>query len=191
MSEIRLIVGLGNPGAEYQATRHNAGFWWVDEFARSHGVQFRDENKFHGQVARVQTHGQDIWLLKPQTFMNASGRAVVALALFYKILPDQILVVHDELDLPPGSAKLKLGGGHGGHNGLKDIIAHLGTRDFWRLRIGIGHPGERSEVVNFVLKPPRKEEQPLIDDALQRAQDVAPLIAEGKLQAAMLKLHSS
>jgi len=191
MSEIRLIVGLGNPGAEYDATRHNAGFWWVDEFAREHGVQFRDENKFHGQVARVQAHGQDTWLLKPQTFMNASGRAVVALALFYKILPDQILVVHDELDLPPGSAKLKLGGGHGGHNGLKDIISHLSTRDFWRLRIGIGHPGERSEVVNYVLKPPRKEEQPLIDDALQRAQDVAPLITDGKLQAAMLKLHSS
>jgi peptidyl-tRNA hydrolase, PTH1 family len=191
MSEIRLIVGLGNPGAEYESTRHNAGFWWVDEFARKHGIQFRDESKFHGQVARVQTHGRDTWLLKPQTFMNASGRAVAALALFYKILPDEILVVHDELDLPPGSAKLKLGGGHGGHNGLKDIIAHLSTRDFWRLRIGIGHPGERSEVVNYVLKPPRKEEQPLIDEALQRAQDVAPLIAEGKLQAAMLKLHSS
>jgi len=191
MSEIRLIVGLGNPGAEYHATRHNAGFWWVDEFARKYGVQFRDENKFHGQVARVQAHGRDTWLLKPQTFMNSSGRAVTALALFYKILPDEILVVHDELDLPPGSAKLKLGGGHGGHNGLKDIIAHLSTRDFWRLRIGIGHPGERSEVVNYVLKPPRKEEQPLIDGALQRAQDVAPLIAEGKLQAAMLKLHSA
>jgi PTH1 family peptidyl-tRNA hydrolase len=191
MSEIKLVVGLGNPGAEYQATRHNAGFWWVDEFARSNGVQFRDEHKFHGQVARVQVQGRDTWLLKPQTFMNASGRAVVALALFYKILPDEILVVHDELDLPPGSAKLKLGGGHGGHNGLKDIIAHLSTRDFWRLRIGIGHPGERSEVVSYVLKPPRQEEQPLIDAALQGAQEVAPLIIEGKLQAAMLKLHSS
>jgi peptidyl-tRNA hydrolase, PTH1 family len=191
MTEIRLIVGLGNPGAEYEPTRHNAGFWWLDEFARKHGVRFRDENKFHGQVARVQEHGRDTWLLKPQTFMNASGRAVTALALFYKILPDEILVVHDELDLPPGSAKLKLGGGHGGHNGLKDIIAHLSTRDFWRLRIGIGHPGERSEVVNFVLKPPRKEEQELIDGALQRAQDVAPMITDGKLQAAMLKLHSS
>ena len=191
MSEIRLIVGLGNPGAEYESTRHNAGFWWVDEFARRHEARFREENKFHGQVARVQAHGQDTWLLKPQTFMNASGRAVVALALFYKILPDQMLVVHDELDLPPGSAKLKLGGGHGGHNGLKDIIAHLGTRDFWRLRVGVGHPGERSEVINYVLKPPRKEEQPLIDEALQRAQDIAPLIVEGKQQAAMLKLHSN
>jgi len=191
MSEIKLIVGLGNPGPEHQATRHNAGFWWVDEFARKHGVEFRQENKFHGQVARVQAQGRDTWLLKPQTFMNISGRAVVALALFYKMLPDEILVVHDELDLPPGSARLKLGGGHGGHNGLKDIIAHLGTKEFWRLRIGIGHPGERSEVVNYVLKAPRKEEQPLIDEALQRAQDVAPLIVEGKLQAAMLKLHSN
>ncbi len=191
MSEIKLIVGLGNPGQEYESTRHNAGFWWVDEFARRHSTQFRAENKFHGLVARVQAQGRDVWLLKPQTFMNASGRAVVALALFYKILPDQILVVHDELDLPPGAARLKLGGGHGGHNGLKDIIAHLGVGEFWRLRIGIGHPGERSEVVNYVLKPPRKEEQPLIDEALQRAHEVAPLVVEGKLQPAMLKLHSS
>jgi PTH1 family peptidyl-tRNA hydrolase len=191
MSEIKLIVGLGNPGQEYESTRHNAGFWWVDEFAHRHAARFRAENKFHGLVACVQVQGRDLWLLKPQTFMNASGRAVVALALFYKILPDQILVVHDELDLPPGAARLKLGGGHGGHNGLKDIIAHLGVRDFWRLRIGIGHPGERSEVVNYVLKPPRKEEHSLIDEALQRAHEVAPLIVEGKLQPAMLKLHSS
>jgi peptidyl-tRNA hydrolase, PTH1 family len=191
MSEIRLVVGLGNPGHEYQDTRHNAGFWWVDEFARKHGVQFREENKFHGLVARVQAQGRDTWLLKPQTYMNVSGRSVVALALFYKILPDEILVVHDELDLPPGSAKLKLGGGHGGHNGLKDLIAHLGTKDFWRLRIGIGHPGERTEVTNYVLNAPRREEQPLIEQAMQRAQDVAPLILEGKLEAAMLKLHSA
>ena len=123
--------------------------------------------------------------------MNVSGRSVVALTLFYKILPDQILVVHDELDLPPGSAKLKLGGGHGGHNGLKDIIAHLGTKEFWRLRIGIGHPGERDQVVNYVLNAPRKEEQVLIEEAMQHAQDVAALIIEGKLEAAMLKLHSA
>jgi peptidyl-tRNA hydrolase, PTH1 family len=191
MSEIKLIVGLGNPGHEYEATRHNAGFWWVDEFARQHAAQFRAENKFHGLVARVQAQGRDTWLLKPQTFMNVSGRAVVALALFYKILPDEILVAHDELDLPPGSAKLKLGGGHGGHNGLKDVIAHLGTRDFWRLRIGIGHPGERGEASSYVLNAPRKEEQPLIEQALQRAQEVAPLIVEGRLEAAMLKLHSA
>jgi PTH1 family peptidyl-tRNA hydrolase len=136
-------------------------------------------------------HGHEVHLLKPQTFMNISGRAVGAVAQFYKIEPAQILVVHDELDLPPGSAKLKLGGGHGGHNGLKDIIAHLGTKDFWRMRVGIGHPGERNEVSNYVLNAPRKEEQVLIDEAMQRAQEVAPLIIEGKLEAAMLKLHSA
>jgi PTH1 family peptidyl-tRNA hydrolase len=191
MSEIKLIVGLGNPGREYEATRHNAGFWWVDELARTQGANFKTDNKFHGLVARATVHGHETHLLKPQTFMNVSGRAVVALALFYKILPDQILVVHDELDLPPGSAKLKLGGGHGGHNGLKDIIAHLGTKEFWRLRIGIGHPGERDQVVNYVLNAPRKEEQGLIEEAMQHAQEVAPLIIEGKLEAAMLKLHST
>jgi PTH1 family peptidyl-tRNA hydrolase len=192
MSEpIKLIVGLGNPGREYEATRHNAGFWWVDEFARTQGANFKADGKFHGLVARASLHGHDVHLLKPQTFMNVSGRSVVALALFYKILPDQILIVHDELDLPPGGAKLKLGGGHGGHNGLKDIIAHLGAKEFWRLRIGIGHPGDRDQVVNYVLNAPRKEEQVLIEDAMQHAQDVAPLIIEGKLEAAMLKLHSA
>ncbi|HET7831913.1 MAG TPA: aminoacyl-tRNA hydrolase [Gallionella sp.] len=190
MSEIRLIVGLGNPGRDYETTRHNAGFWWVDELARLQNLSFRSEAKFHGLVARDHWHGHEVWLLKPQTFMNVSGRAVGALAQFYKIEPAQILVVHDELDLPPGSAKLKLGGGHGGHNGLKDIIAHLGTKDFWRLRVGIGHPGERNEVVNYVLNAPRKEELVLIEQAMQRAQDVASLIIEGKLEAAMLKLHS-
>ncbi len=190
MSAIRLIVGLGNPGREYEATRHNAGFWWVEAFARMHGASFRPEGKFHGLAARAAVHGHEVHLLMPQTFMNVSGRAVGAMAQFYKIEPAQMLVVHDELDLPPGSAKLKLGGGHGGHNGLKDIIAHLGTRDFWRLRIGIGHPGERGEVSNYVLNAARKEEQALIDDAMARAQEVAPLIVEGKLEAAMLKLHS-
>lgn len=190
MSEIRVIVGLGNPGREYEATRHNAGFWWVDEFARNNRIAFKAESKFHGLAAHAELHGHEFYLLKPQTFMNVSGRSVGALAQFYKIEPAQILVVHDELDLPPGSAKLKLGGGHGGHNGLKDIIAHLGTRDFWRLRIGIGHPGDRAEVVNFVLNAPRREEMDLIEQAVQRAQAVAPLIAEGKLEAAMLKLHS-
>ncbi len=188
---IKLIAGLGNPGAEYESMRHNAGFWWVDELARLHGASFRNETKFHGLATRMNSHGQEVFLLKPQTFMNVSGSAVAALALFYKILPDQILVVHDELDLPPGAARLKQGGGHGGHNGLKDIIAHLGSKDFWRLRIGIGHPGERAEVVNYVLNAPRKEEQTLIEGAMQRAQDVAPLIIEGKLEAAMLKLHSN
>jgi PTH1 family peptidyl-tRNA hydrolase len=191
MSEIKLIVGLGNPGKEYSTTRHNAGFWWVDEFMRSQNASFKADSKFHGLVARANFQGHEVHLLKPQTFMNVSGRSVGAVAQFYKIEPAQILVVHDELDLPPGSAKLKLGGGHGGHNGLKDIIAHLGTKDFWRLRLGIGHPGERTEVVNYVLNAPRKEEQVLIDEAMQRAQDVATLIIEGKMEAAMLKLHSA
>ncbi|MEO8333033.1 MAG: aminoacyl-tRNA hydrolase [Gallionella sp.] len=191
MTAIRLIVGLGNPGHEYESTRHNAGFWWVDGFARLHKLDFRNEAKFHGLTARGQLHGHEVFLLKPQTFMNVSGRAVAALALFYKILPNEMLVVHDELDLPPGVARLKMGGGHGGHNGLKDIIAHLGIRDFWRLRLGIGHPGERGEVSGYVLNDPRKEELPLIEQAVQRALDESDLIVAGKLEAAMLKLHSS
>lgn len=191
MTSIRLIVGLGNPGREYEATRHNAGFWWVDEFARQHSLSFRNEAKFHGLATRGTLHGHEMFLLKPQTFMNVSGRAVGALAQFYKVPSNEILVVHDELDLPPGTARLKLGGGHGGHNGLKDIIAHLGTRDFWRLRLGIGHPGERGEVVNFVLNDPRREERELIDAAMQRGLEVAHLIVEGKTEAAMLKLHSN
>ncbi len=192
MSEpIKLIVGLGNPGKEYEATRHNAGFWWVDELARVHNANYKADSKFHGLIAKAYVHAHEVHLLKPQTFMNVSGRAVGAVAQFYKIEPAQILVVHDELDLPPGSAKLKQGGGHGGHNGLKDIIAHLGSKEFWRLRIGVGHPGDKAEVVHFVLNTPRKEEQVLIDEAVQRAQDVAPLIIEGKLEAAMLKLHSA
>ena len=191
MSEIKLIVGLGNPGREYENTRHNAGFWWVDEFARLQKLSFKSETKFHGLTARGLAHGREILLLKPQTFMNVSGRAVVALAQFYKIAPAEMLVVHDELDLPPGVARLKMGGGHGGHNGLKDIIAHLGTKDFWRLRIGIGHPGERADVVDYVLHEPRREERELIDEAMRKAQDVAHLVIEGKAEAAMLKLHST
>ena len=191
MSEIKLIVGLGNPGREYEGTRHNAGFWWVDEYAHTHQLTFKADSKFHGLVARSSLHGHEVILLKPQTFMNASGRSVAALMQFYKISAAQMLVVHDELDLPPGVSRLKMGGGHGGHNGLKDIIAHLGTKDFWRLRIGIGHPGERAEVVDYVLHQPRREEAELIEQAMQRAQDIAPLIVEGKLEAAMLKLHSA
>lgn len=191
MGEIKLIVGLGNPGREYEGTRHNAGFWWVDAFADARRLSFKAESRFHGLIARDQAYGHDLYLLKPQTFMNVSGRAVGSLAQFYKIAPENMLVVHDELDLPPGSARLKLGGGHGGHNGLKDIIAHLGTKDFWRLRIGIGHPGDRAEVSAYVLNAPRQEEATLIEQAMQRAQDVAHLVVEGKLEAAMLKLHSS
>jgi PTH1 family peptidyl-tRNA hydrolase len=141
-------------------------------------------------AVRGQLSGQEIYLLKPQTFMNLSGRAVAALAQFYKILPAEILVVHDELDLQPGIARLKMGGSHGGHNGLKDIIAQLGTRDFWRLRLGIGHPGDRAEVVNYVLNDPCREERELIEEAMQQSLHLAPLLLEGKMEAAMLKLHS-
>lgn len=191
MTAIRLIVGLGNPGREYETTRHNVGFWWVDEFARLHKLGFKNEAKFHGLTARVQLHGQEVSLLKPQTFMNVSGRSVGALVQFYKIAPEEMLVVHDELDLPPGVARLKIGGGHGGHNGLKDIIAQLGGKNFWRLRFGIGHPGERDQVSDYVLHDPRREERELIDQAMQQAQNVAHLLIEGKTEAAMLKLHSA
>lgn len=191
MTAIRLIVGLGNPGREYETTRHNVGFAWVDELAREQKLGFKSESKFHGLTARGQLHGHEVLLLKPQTFMNASGRSVGALVQFYKIEPAEMLVVHDELDLPPGVARLKMGGGHGGHNGLKDIIAHLDSRDFWRLRIGIGHPGDRVEVANYVLNDPRREERELIDEAMRKAQGIAHLVIEGKTEAAMLKLHSS
>jgi len=191
MTAIRLIVGLGNPGREYEATRHNVGFWWVEELARSHKLTFKHEAKFHGLTARGNVHGHEIMLLLPQTFMNHSGRAVGALAQFFKISSAEMLVVHDELDLQPGVARLKIGGGHGGHNGLKDIIAQIGSKDFWRLRIGIGHPGDRAEVSNYVLGDPRREERELMDEALSKAQGVANLAIEGKTEAAMLKLHSA
>ncbi|MCU0768180.1 MAG: aminoacyl-tRNA hydrolase [Burkholderiaceae bacterium] len=190
---IRLVVGLGNFGAEYAATRHNAGYWLVDAVARRAGARFSSERKFHGDVARVRLGGRELWLLKPTTYMNRSGQSVVALALFYRILPTEILVVHDELDLPPGAVKLKRGGGTAGHNGLKDTQARLSTADFWRLRIGIGHPRTlqlQQEVADFVLHPPRKEEQALIDDAVDRGEGIVELLAEGKFEAAMLKLHT-
>jgi PTH1 family peptidyl-tRNA hydrolase len=195
---IKLIVGLGNPGAEYEATRHNAGFWLVDELARMGGATPRVEGRFHGLAARARLWDQDIWLLKPSTFMNRSGLAVVSLARFYKVLPDEILVAHDEMDLPAGSVKLKRGGGSGGHNGLKDISAHLSTQDYWRLRIGVGHPrdaggaaSQREDVVNFVLKPPRREEQQAIDDAIDRSIAPLSLLAKGETEKAMMQLHSA
>ena len=187
---MKLIVGLGNPGKEYAATRHNAGVWWISHLANELHVTLKAEARFHGLCARTGQGDSELWLLKPQTYMNASGKAVAALCHYYKILPEQILVVHDELDLPPGVSRLKLGGGLGGHNGLKDIAARLATKDFWRLRIGIGHPGDRNAVINYVLQPPRKEEAPLIDEAIHRSLGVWPLIAEDNCQAAMLKLHT-
>lgn len=191
MSAIRLIVGLGNPGREYEATRHNAGFWWVDNLAVGKGVALAADKKFHGLAARSGAAGKEFWLLEPQTFMNRSGQGVAALAHFYKIAPEEILVAHDELDLPPGTARLKQGGGHGGHNGLKDIIAHLGTPNFWRLRLGIGHPGDRDEVVSYVLNAPRREERELIETALEKGLSVLPQLLAGEIQAAMLKLHTN
>ena len=145
---IKLFVGLGNPGPEYEATRHNAGFWWIDALARELKVTLVPERSYHGLVARASVAGHSVWLLQPQTFMNLSGKSVAALARFFKIPPEEILVAHDELDIPPGQAKLKRGGSHAGHNGLRDIHAQLGTSDYWRLRIGIGHPGVKAEVVN-------------------------------------------
>ncbi len=189
-SPIRLIVGLGNPGAEYEATRHNAGFWLVDRLARG---ELRRETRFNALAAKTRIAGSEVWLLEPQTYMNRSGQSVGALARFYKINPDEILVVHDELDLPPGAAKLKKGGSSGGHNGLKDISAVLGTQDYWRLRIGIGHPRElklQQPVVDFVLHRPRAEEQDLIARAIDKSLDVIPLLCEGRHEQAMLNLHT-
>ena len=191
MNAIRLVVGLGNPGREYAATRHNAGFWWVDRLASGKGATLCPEKKFHGLAARLNLAGHELWLLEPQVFMNRSGQAVAALAHFYKIAPQEILVVHDELDLPPGTMRLKQGGGHGGHNGLKDIAAHLGAADFWRLRLGIGHPGDRDEVVNYVLNPPRRDELELIEAALDKGLAALPQLMAGDMQAAMLKLHTN
>lgn len=184
----RLVVGLGNPGAEYTGTRHNAGFWFCERLADKLGARFSHESRFHGFVANAREAG--IWLLMPQTYMNRSGQAVGALARFYRIAPAEILVVHDELDIPPGQLRLKFGGGLGGHNGLKDTSAHLGTNDYWRLRVGIGHPGDRNEVANYVLKPARREEQAQIDEALERAIAAWPTIARGDWNAASTRLNA-
>lgn len=191
---IRLIVGLGNPGPEYEQTRHNAGFWLVDNLSiRVARGRLAREARFNALAGRAVIGAQEVWLLEPQTYMNRSGQAVGALARFYKIGADEILVVHDELDLAPGVAKIKKGGSSGGHNGLKDITAALGTQDFWRLRIGIGHPRSlnlQQDVVDYVLHRPRKEEQILIDEALANSLDVIPLLCEGKFEAAMMQLHT-
>lgn len=189
---MKLVVGLGNPGAKYEATRHNAGFWWLDAIARASKAEFRREARFSGEVARVPA--SDLWLLKPSTFMNESGRAVGAFATFYRIDAADILVAHDELDLPPGGIKLKFGGGLSGHNGLRDIAPVLGTQEFWRLRIGIGHPRDlaasQQEVVDYVLHAPRAEERKTIDAALDNAMEIWPLVTAHDMQAAMLKLHT-
>lgn len=190
MSRVSLIVGLGNPGSEYEKTRHNAGFWFLDELARQKSLSFKSEKKFHGEVARYKYAGEDVWLLKPTTFMNLSGQAVQALANFYKINLDEILVVHDELDLSVDTARLKKGGGHGGHNGLRDIASKMGGNNFLRLRIGIGHPGDKNKVTNHVLKKASTDDQISIERNIERALNVLPLMIEGEVQKAMNELHT-
>jgi len=188
---IKLFVGLGNPGAEYEATRHNAGFWWLDAVARELKVNLVPEKSYWGLAARTQVQGQTVWLLAPQTFMNLSGKSVGALAKFFKIQPDEILVAHDELDIEPGQAKLKKGGSHAGHNGLKDIHAQLGSADYWRLRIGIGHPGEKSEVVHWVLKKPSPEHRQSIEDSIIRSVKALAQLLSGDMEKAMVQIHTS
>lgn len=189
-SGISLIVGLGNPGAEYQHTRHNAGAWFVQKLADDANVILRSTAKFHGLHSSITLHGKECHLLIPTTFMNLSGQAIQALANYYKITPEQILIAHDELDLPIGEVRLKLSGGHGGHNGLRDTIRHLNTNNFYRLRIGIGHPGNSHLVHNYVLSPPKKTEQSLIDNALSDAERVLPFLLRGEMQKAMMELHT-
>jgi peptidyl-tRNA hydrolase, PTH1 family len=186
---LRIIVGLGNPGPEHLVTRHNAGFWFVDLLARRHGGEFRDYRKFSGETAKINIEGQEIVLLKPTTYMNRSGLSIRQLSDFYKFSPDDILIAHDELDLPVGSVRLKQGGGHGGHNGLRDAIAHIGET-FWRLRLGIGHPGNKAEVIDYVLTRAPRAEEDLIMDAVGTAVDCVPLLLEQGAERAMTRLHS-
>ena len=190
-ARVDLIVGLGNPGSEYEHTRHNVGFWFVDAVARAQGAHFRHEKKFHGEVARFHASGHDVWLLKPDTFMNLSGQAVQALARFYKIDLKHILVAHDDLDLSPGVARLKQGGGHGGHNGLRDIISRMGGNGFQRLRLGIGHPGDKNKVTGHVLKKTSSDDQIEIERAIEQAIKVLPEVIDGNLQKAMNQLHTN
>jgi PTH1 family peptidyl-tRNA hydrolase len=188
---IKLFVGLGNPGPEYEATRHNAGFWWIDALARDLKLTLNHDRSHHGHVARTSVQGQPLWLLKPQTFMNLSGKSVASLARFFKIAPHEILVAHDELDIPPGQLKLKRGGSHAGHNGLRDIHAQLGSDDYWRLRIGIGHPGVKAEVINWVLKKPAPEQRTAIEDCVERTLKAVPSMLAGEMDKATLLVHTS
>ena len=187
---IRLIVGLGNPGAEYEDTRHNAGFWWVDQAVRQLGGQLAHDRGYHAFVARVNRSEGPVWLLQPLTYMNLSGKAVAPLARFFKILPEEILVVHDELDLPPGQMKLKQGGSAAGHNGLKDIHAQLGSQNFWRLRLGIGHPGARGEVAAYVLRKPPAAERELIEKNVEESLKALDLLLAGDMDKATMKIHA-
>ena len=187
---IKLLVGLGNPGPEYEATRHNAGFWWVDAAARQLGARLSAERAYFGLVGRVNRPTGPVWLLQPQTYMNVSGKSVAALARFFKIAPQEILVVHDELDLLPGQMKLKQGGGHAGHNGLRDIHAQLGSADYWRLRLGIGHPGVKAEVADYVLRKPPADQREAIERTIDESLKQLEPMLNGDLQQAMMKLHA-
>ena len=187
---IRLLVGLGNPGPEYEDTRHNAGFWFIDAVARELRASLAPERSYFGLVARANLREGPVWLLQPMTFMNLSGKSVAALARFFKIAPGEILVAHDELDLPPGQVKMKLGGSHAGHNGLKDIQAQLGSADFWRLRLGIGHPGVKADVVNYVLRKPVAEQREAIDKGIGQSVSALDLLIEGDMERALMKVHA-
>lgn len=187
---IKLFVGLGNPGAEYEATRHNAGFWWLEALSRELKAPLNFDKSYFGQVARTTINGQTVWLLTPQTYMNLSGKSVAALARFFKIQPDEILVAHDELDIIPGQVKLKFGGSHAGHNGLRDIHAQLGTGDYWRLRLGVGHPGDKAEVVNWVLKKPMPEHRAAIEDCITRSLKAVPAVLTGAMEKATMLIHT-
>lgn len=191
MAAIQCVVGLGNPGPKYADTRHNAGFWFVDQLARTYGVTLRAENKFSGEIARMRTPAGECWLLKPMTYMNHSGRSVAAMCNFYRIAPSDLLVVYDELDLAPGMVRLKTGGGHGGHNGMRDICSALGSKDFHRLRIGIGHPGHKDAVVGYVLARPGRHEQAAIESGIAEAMRHWEMIQAGELQRAMNGLHAA
>lgn len=188
---IRLFVGLGNPGPEYEQTRHNAGFWWLDAVARGLKINLMPDKSYYGLVARTSVHGQSVWLLAPQTFMNLSGKSVASLANFFKISPQQILVAHDDLDIVPGEAKLKLGGSHAGHNGLRDIHAQLGSDQYWRLRLGIGHPGNKADVLHWVLKQPSLDHRIAIDQAIDRALKALPYFLSGDMEQATRLVHTS
>jgi PTH1 family peptidyl-tRNA hydrolase len=188
---IKLFVGLGNPGPEYEATRHNAGFWWIDALARELKTSLTMDKGYHGMVARTTIHGATVWLLQPQTFMNLSGKSVGALARFFKITPQEILVAHDELDIAPGQVKLKFGGSHAGHNGLRDIHAQMGGGDYWRLRLGVGHPGNKDEVVNWVLKKPSQDHRIAIEQCIDRSLKALPAFLAGDMEKATLLVHTS
>jgi len=188
---IRLFVGLGNPGLDYEQTRHNAGFWWIDALARLVNAPLVMDKSYYGLTARTVHKGKNIWLLEPQTFMNLSGKSVAALANFFKISPQEILVAHDELDIAPGEAKLRLGGSHAGHNGLRDIHAQLGSDQYWRLRLGIGHPGNKADVIHWVLKKPSLDHRIAIDQTIDRALKALPMLLDGDMEQATRLIHTS